>query len=453
MTPVAPTRIGTDAEAADIGTFYWAEVVDAPTFASLEEPWRALCAHAAVPNVFMEPAFALAAAEQSGRQVRVLLAWQGGPKTAQARRLVGVWLVLLRRSRPTWPRKALISPVSPVAYLGTPVLDRIALRPALRALLTVARTDPTLPGLVQLCDLNAELLPDFRAVLREEQMQTAIIGGRSRARLLPHPDAKAFWAASMSKTRRQALERQRRQLAKAGQLTFSVTRDPKAISAMTEEFLALEASGWKARRGTALASTPSTAALTRRMIEGLAKDGKVAVHALRLDGKPVAMGMILYSGAGAFTWRTAFDEGHRRASPGVLLLEDTTRTLLADPAVAVTDSCNSSDVGFQAERWPERHGLVDILIELRSHGRLGIALLAVRERILRKLKNSARQVRDVLRDAAPRLRRRAIPLKGTVKSGAAWRAGPGPVGAPNGPASRQVALFRVSVSRRGDQPR
>jgi hypothetical protein len=399
------------AEAADIGTSYWAEVVDAPAFACLDAPWRALCARAAVPNVFMEPAFALAVPNQSGQQLRVLLAWQGEQGSAEARRLVGVWLVLLGRSRPTWPRKALISPVSPVAYLGTPVLDRDVLKPALRAMLIVARTDPTLPDLVQLCDLNTELLPDFRTVLREEQMQTAIIGGRSRARLLPHPDAKAFWAASMSKTRRQGLERQRRQLAKAGQLAFSVTREPKAISAMTEEFLALEASGWKARRGTALGSTPATAALARRMIEGLAKDGKVAIHALRLDGEPLAMGIILYSGASAFTWRTAFDEGHRRASPGVLLLEDTTRTLLADPAVAVTDSCNSGDVGFQAERWPERHELVDMLIDLRPHGGPGIALLAARERSLRKLKDTARQVRDVLRSAAPRLYRRAIPLK------------------------------------------
>ncbi|WP_159350837.1 GNAT family N-acetyltransferase [Roseomonas harenae] len=411
MAPVAATSTGLGTGAMGIGTSHWAEVVDAPTFASLEAPWRALCARAAVPNIFMEPAFALAVAEQSGRQLRVLLAWQDGPEMAEAQRLVGVWLVLLGRSRPAWPRKALISPVSPLAYLGTPVLDRDALRPALRALLIAARTDPTLPGLVQLCDLNAELLPDFRAVLREERMHTAKIGGRWRARLLPHPDPKAFWAASMSKTRRQGLERQRRQLAKAGQLEFSVAREPKAISVETEEFLSLEASGWKARRGSALASKPPTAALTRRMIEGLAKQGKVAIHALRLNDQPLAMGIILYSGASAFTWRTAFDEGHRRASPGVLLLEDTTRTLLADPAVAVTDSCNASDVGFQAERWPERQELVDILIDLRSHGGLGIALLAARERSLRRMKATARQVRDMLRSAALRLRQRAMPLK------------------------------------------
>jgi CelD/BcsL family acetyltransferase involved in cellulose biosynthesis len=411
MTPVTPGCSDFDKEASDSRTRYWAEVVDAPTFASLEAPWRALCNRAAVPNVFMEPVFAVAAAEHSGRRLRVLLAWQGEPETTEARRLVGVWLLLLGRSRPAWPRKALISPVSPLAYLGTPVLDRDVLRPALRALLTAARTDPALPGLVQLCDLNAELLPDFRAVLREERMHTAKIGGRLRARLLPHPDAKAFWAASMSKGRRQGLERQRRQLARAGQLAFSVTREPKVISVETEEFLSLEASGWKAQRGSALASKPSTAALTRRMMEGLAKQGKVAIHALRLDDQPLAMGIILYSGASAFTWRTAFDEGHRRASPGVLLLEDTTRTLLADPAVAVTDSCNGGDTGFQAERWPERQELVDILIDLRSQGRLSLALLAARERSLRRLKDTARQVRDMLRSAAPRLREWAMPLK------------------------------------------
>lgn len=381
----------------------WAELVDASSFAALEAPWRALCARAAVPNAFMEPAFAQAVAEQFTQPVRVLLAWQAAPGP-EGRRLVGAWLALLGRSRLSWPRPALISPASAVAYLGTPVLDRAALRPALRSLLLAMRRDPDLPDLVQIGDFSAELLPELRAVLQELDMRAATVERRRRARLLPHPDPTAFWAGSMSKGRRQGLERQRRQLARAGVLAFTVVRAPEAVPAAIEEFLALEGSGWKARRESALASDRATAALTRRMAEGLARRGLLAVHALRLDGRPLAMGIILYSGAGAFTWRTAFDENHRRASPGVLLLEDTTRELLTDPAVAVTDSCNHRDAGFQAERWPERHELVDLLIGLRRRQGLGVALLAARERGLRGLKEYARRGRNALRETAPRLR-------------------------------------------------
>jgi len=383
--------------------FCWTELVDAPGFVALDAAWHSLCARAAVPNVFMEPDFARAVAEQSARPVHAMLAWQAVPGL-EGRRLIGAWLVLLGRSRLSWPRSALISPASPIAYLGTPVLDRAALRPALRSLLVAMRRNPDLPDLVQIGDFSAELLPELQAVLRELGMRAAFVERRRRARLLPHPDPKAFWAASMSKSRRQGLERQRRQLARAGALAFSVVREPAAVAAAIEEFLALEASGWKARRESALACDPATAALTRRMAEGLARRGRLAVHALRLDGRPLAMGVILYSGAGAFTWRTAFDENHRRASPGVLLLEDTTRSLLIDAAVAVTDSCNHRDIGFQAERWPERHELVDLLIGLRPGRGLGIALLAARERSLRGLKERARQGRNGLRDAAPRLR-------------------------------------------------
>jgi CelD/BcsL family acetyltransferase involved in cellulose biosynthesis len=402
-------------DAAGAGIIYWAEVVDAPAFAGLEAPWRDLCTRAAVPNVFMDPAFVLAVAEQSAWPLRVLLAWQGGPGTA-ARQLVGVWAVQIGRSRLTWPRQALISPVNHIAYLGTPVLDRTNLRPALRALLTEMRRHTALPDTVQVGDLSAELLPEFRAVLREERIHAATVETRLRARLLPHPDANAFWAASMSKNSRQRLERQRRQLAKAGKLTFAVERQSAALAGATEEFLALEAAGWKGRRKSALASNSSTAAMTRRMIEGLAKRGLVAIQSLRLDDRPAAIQVILYSGNAAFTWRVAFDESDRRASPGVLLLEDTTRDLLTDASVSVVDSCNHRDVGYQAERWPDRHGLVDLLIDLRPRRRLGITLLAAREGTLRRLKYAARHGRSGVRKAARRLYN---PIR-SLAAAAAW---------------------------------
>jgi hypothetical protein len=51
------------------------------------EPWRRLAAHAAEPNVFYEPGFALAAAPVLGRDVEAILVWSAD----MPRRLVGLF--------------------------------------------------------------------------------------------------------------------------------------------------------------------------------------------------------------------------------------------------------------------------------------------------------------------------------------------------------------------------
>ena len=137
-------------------------------------------------------------------------------------------------------------------------------------------------------------------------------------------------------------------------------------------------------------SDTATARFTRRMVSGLAARRLAAIQSLRLDGQPVAMWIILYSGSAAFTWRTAYDENYRRFSPGVLILEDSTEHLLSNPLVASTDSCNHRDTGYQAERWAERHDVVDLLIDVGPARPLRLALLASRERAFRRCKDMAR---------------------------------------------------------------
>ena len=121
------------------------------------------------------------------------------------------------------------------------------------------------------------------------------------------------------------------------------------------------------------------------------------------------MWLILYSGSAAFTWRTAYDERYGRFSPGVLLLEEATIHLLRDARIASTDSCNHQDRGYQAERWAQRHDVVDVLIDLGAARPLRLRLLAARERLFRQCRHVARRAWHLLRDAkaalATRLRR------------------------------------------------
>ncbi len=367
------------------------EVIDAVAFTAMRPAWRALAEAAQVPNAFMDPAVVAAVAQSSPRPLRVLVAWHGGGPTGSPPRLVGAWPFALGRSHAAWPFRALVSPIHDLAYLGTPVIDAAFARPALAAMLDKVRDSPDLPRLIQASDLSdGAFMADLLSVLAEAGMSATRIERRTRARLQGGVDPKTYWANSMSALRLQGMARKRRQLAKCGRLEFSVTGDPAAVAAGLEDFLALEASGWKGARGSALASHPDTAALTRAMVSGLAADGLARIHALRLDGRALAMWVVLHSGHAAFTWRTGYDEAYARFSPGVLVLEDTTAALLSDPEVAVTDSCNHRDQGFQAERWAGRHDVVDLLIDVRSGSPRLARCLGAKEWAYRGARNLAR---------------------------------------------------------------
>ena len=68
--------------------------------------------------------------------------------------------------------------------------------------------------------------------------------------------------------------------------------EPEAVRRALEEFLAMEASGWKGQQGTALLSNKTDAAFVRGAVGGLAERGCASIHSLYLDGKPVSMQIV-----------------------------------------------------------------------------------------------------------------------------------------------------------------
>jgi CelD/BcsL family acetyltransferase involved in cellulose biosynthesis len=83
--------------------------------------------------------------------------------------------------------------------------------------------------------------------------------------------------------------------------------------------LALEESGWKGARRTALLSDGSRAAFARTMTRRLARESKCRIDALMLDDRPIAMAIVLRSRDRAFFWKIAYDEAYAAQSPGAQL--------------------------------------------------------------------------------------------------------------------------------------
>ena len=135
---------------------------------------------------------------------------------------------------------------------------------------------------------------------------------------------------SVSGSLRSQIGRRRRMLEREGQLTFRVAGKPATLERDLATFLELEASGWKGRDGTAIASQPAIERLYREFAAGAAERGWLRLYLLELDGVAIAADYgCAFAGTGIFM-KTGFDEAYSRFSPGLVLRADVLRSSIEE---------------------------------------------------------------------------------------------------------------------------
>jgi CelD/BcsL family acetyltransferase involved in cellulose biosynthesis len=367
------------------------EIVGAAKLAGLRAAWNDLLTRADAPNAFMDPAL-LAAAQLTdpGSEHHALLAW----KHIEGRRqLVGIWTFAVSHPRRSpLPVRVLSAPAFRHGYLATPVIDRHCLEETLDAMLDAVAHHPTLPKIVALDAMGTDgaTCGALVRVLAQRDSALSIFERVRRPKLQSDLDGKAYLEKAVSSSTRKKLRQHRRRLAENGALVSSIATAPADVCKAFEEFLAIEAAGWKGRNGTALLSSPTDAAFMRAAMAGLAENGAVSIHALHLDGKPVSMQIVARAGSAAFTWKTAYDEQFQDYSPGMLLLEDYTAAFLADKTISCVDSCSLDDTGFMAA-WTERQTVADLWIDARRGASLEFSVLSTLQKTYRDLRAAAKE--------------------------------------------------------------
>jgi CelD/BcsL family acetyltransferase involved in cellulose biosynthesis len=118
---------------------------------------------------------------------------------------------------------------------------------------------------------------------------------------------------------RSNLRRRARKLQEAGAVALRRADRPGDVDGALAEFLALEASGWKGRHGTAIALDRRLVAFYTRIARDAAARGALAVRVLDLDGRAVAVHLGMVHRGVYYLPKTAYDEGLGHASPGQLL--------------------------------------------------------------------------------------------------------------------------------------
>jgi CelD/BcsL family acetyltransferase involved in cellulose biosynthesis len=331
---------------------------------AIADDWRELAARALSPNVFYEPAFALAAAPVFGRDVGAVLVWSG----TSPRRLLGFFPARIETRRYGVKLPVLVGWTHPFAPLGTPLVERDAAEPVIAAWLAYLAGNADLPGLLLL-----PFVPEggpfgaaLAAILRRARMPAADFNRHCRALLAPQEAERAdYLRRSLSSRRLKELRRIGRRLGELGALLFTATTEAPALDAALEDFLTLEASGWKGAAGTAALGDAAVYDFVWTAVQALARESKVVINRIVVDGCAIAAAITLRSADCAWFWKIAYDERYARYSPGVLLTIALTENLLDNAALARADSCASADHPMIDRIWRERLPLCDLLIALR----------------------------------------------------------------------------------------
>jgi CelD/BcsL family acetyltransferase involved in cellulose biosynthesis len=355
--------------------------------------WRALAERAIEPNGYYLPDWELAVnASARGRTgVSALSAWNDASSAQDgAVRLIGLLPVISMWRACKIPLPALVS-ASPYGTLCTPLLDRDNASAAVTRMMAQARSAGAHALILRDVSLNGAAMRAVTDVLRQGGMRPRVLQSHFRACLDARRDGDELLREALGGKKLKELRRQRNRLAAHGAVSFDVARTPEAVAAGIETFLALEASGWKARRGTALKQDAGDAEFIRRAAKGLAETGQCEIVTLRAGVAPVAAAIVLRHQDRAFYFKLGVDERFAKFSPGVQLTLDLTRHLCADAVLATADSTASADHPMINPIWRERLKIGDVLIPLRPRDPL-VSLIHGAMTIRRLVRELARHV-------------------------------------------------------------
>src|SRR5438105_8180106 len=139
---------------------------------------------------------------------------------------------------------------------------------------------------------------DFLGVRDGSPTLSALSAGVPKAAVVDAPDERGSYlpvTGTLDELRARLSDNFRRNLRKAGNrlerepgVAFRLLSVRDASPALLDDFLALEAAGWKGREGTSIASDAGLVAFYRAAVSGLSSRGWLEWHFLDIGGRPAA---------------------------------------------------------------------------------------------------------------------------------------------------------------------
>jgi len=281
--------------------------------------------------------------------------------------------------------------------LGTPLVDAENAGEVMDHFLeALGREEMRLPSVLVLPDirLGGPFAQMARAIAMSRNLPVDVTGEQARPMLESLLDGEAYLKASIKSSHMREMRRQWGHLEKLGRVSYEVARQPQDIRLRMEEFLLLEASGWKGKKRTAMLSDRLRAAFAREAVNNLAEIDAARIHTIDIDGKAIASMIVLLMNGDAYTWKTAFNEDFARYSPGKILTAQITDWHLDDANIVRTDSCAVPDHPIMSRLWQEREAMGTLLIGLKPNSDREVRQVGTQLHLYENTRSVAKKIRD-----------------------------------------------------------
>jgi CelD/BcsL family acetyltransferase involved in cellulose biosynthesis len=276
-------------------------ISDPARFAALAPHWDALAEAQATP--FTSHAWLAAwwdAFATEGDELSVGVLWRGDELAAG--------LPLMRRG----------GALHALANWHTPVFGAVAAEPAAKRALAAGIVASRARLVVPALEEGGATLGALTGAARDARVKHIL----EPAEESPIVDLEGDWDSYRRETKSRwgaPLERWRRKMGRDHRLEARIVETPADLDHELERGLAVEASGWKGRAGTAITSSPSTERFYRRIAAESAARGTLRLSWLALDGEMAAFDLSLLHAGRLWLLKTGYDERFRKLGPGLVL--------------------------------------------------------------------------------------------------------------------------------------
>ena len=322
--------------------------------------WDTLAEAVAEPNAFAERWFVEPGVRHMlpPGETRLISVWDGGA-------LLGLLPVRVEPSYGRTPVRHVQNWVHTHSFLGTPLVRRGHERAFWTEVLAVLDGADWAPGFLHLTGIveDGPVHRGLAAAAAARGRPCSVVHRSARALLESDLSPEAYRETAVRKKKRKELGRLWSRLSEQGVLGYETLEREEDVERWSDDFLALEAAGWKGEAGSALAAEPRTASFFREAFAGAFRADRLETLRLALDGRPIAMLVNFHAPPGAFSYKIAFDEAYARFSPGVLIELENLR-VLARPGFGWMDSCAVENHPMIDSIWRERRSVVRLTVPL-----------------------------------------------------------------------------------------
>jgi CelD/BcsL family acetyltransferase involved in cellulose biosynthesis len=349
---------------------------------ALVPAWEELARAALEPNPFYEHWMLLPALDAfgAGQDVRVVLVWSG-------EKLAGLFPFQRVARFKRVPATTLTSWRHPHCMLGAPLVRADRAIECFSTLLRWLQAGDDGASILELSYLPVEspLHQAWIEALNQARLAAVTTQAYTRPLLCRGADAEEYLRASLSCEARGNFRRREKRLAELGTVAHVVLGQQDDVGRWIDDFLQLEASGWKGRNGSALACSETHRGFATEIFTRAFERKRLVMVGVDLNGKPIARYCGFIAGAGSFAFKTAYDEALRKIGPGLLAELDMIRAFHALPGVQWMDSFCARNDSTSEGLWRHRRTVQRVAVGANTWGELALAALP----LLRWLKRRA----------------------------------------------------------------